>query len=176
MITRKDVLNNFTYDKELGGLLWSVDRGSNKVKGINAGTVHTDNRKGKGERKEIRIKFNNVTYPVHRLVWLYIHGEWPDEIDHLDGDTLNNKLENLRSCTRLDNQKNIKVRKDTKTGINGVGVQKSTGRYQVRIVIDYDGGRRRKFLGYFDQIWDAICVRKSADNKYNYHLNHGRRC
>ena len=65
---------------------------------------------------------NHNHYKVHRVVWYLCTGEDPKEyeIDHIDGDVDNNKIENLRKVTREVNVRNAKMRKDNKTGLNGI--------------------------------------------------------
>ena len=53
-------------------------------------------------------KVDRRSYGVHRLVWLYHHGAWPDgELDHIDADKLNNDISNLRIATRSENMQNL---------------------------------------------------------------------
>lgn len=58
------------------------------------------------------VSMNNKKYLSHRVIWYLVHGAWPDkDIDHIDGDKLNNKLDNLRLASdsqNLRNQKKIK--------------------------------------------------------------------
>lgn len=51
-----------------------------------------------------RIKIDGKHYFTHHLVWAFHNGRWPIEIDHIDRDKLNNRIENLRECTRKENQ------------------------------------------------------------------------
>lgn len=80
---------------------------------------------------------NNVLYRVHRLVFLWHHGYLPKEIDHIDGDGLNNRIENLRSVTRSQNNWN-------RRGILGASFQK--GKWRATIFVN----NRQQHLGTFN--------------------------
>lgn len=41
--------------------------------------------------------------PIHRVIWWHVHGYWPKEIDHIDGDKTNNRISNLREVTHRQN-------------------------------------------------------------------------
>jgi hypothetical protein len=77
-------------------------------------------------------------YAAHRLAWVIIHGYWPSaDIDHIDGDRLNNSLRNLREATRSENNQNIReARKHNATKLLGASFRKDTGKYTARIVVD----------------------------------------
>ncbi len=77
----------------------------------------------------------------HRLAWAIHHGRWPTEIDHRDGDKLNNRLDNLREVTRAQNNHNRPTR--ARSGYKGV---KARGRKWVAS-IKADG--RHRYLGTF---------------------------
>ena len=101
----KDLLHTL-FDYEDGKLYWKGRR--NKE----AGSV--------GNRGYRCICINYRKYMAHRLIWI-MHGNDPVEmLDHIDGDQLNNRIENLRPVTNSQNQRTQKLRKDNTSGIKGV--------------------------------------------------------
>lgn len=79
------------------------------------------------------VKHKSVAYAVHRIVWYLHHGYISDEliVDHIDGNPLNNKINNLRLVSQEVNNKNHAKQKNNKTGITGVYYEKSSKRYRV---------------------------------------------
>ena len=54
-----------------------------------------------------RVHVQGKAYMLHKLIWVYMTGEWPEfEIDHIDRDRLNNRWNNLRKATRSENMAN----------------------------------------------------------------------
>lgn len=84
-------------------------------------------------------------YKAHRLAWLYMTGEWPNQtIDHIDGDRANNRWGNLRDVSRAANYRNKRrAKSNSKTGL--LGVSPNNGRFQARICTD----GRIQYLGCF---------------------------
>jgi hypothetical protein len=102
------------FDYKDGELFWKKI-GPNKRTDRPAGTVNRD-----GYR---RIKYMYKLYAVHRLVWTY-HGNAPVAfIDHINGDVLDNRIENLRAATHSQNCMNRRVRFDSTSGIKGVHLE-----------------------------------------------------
>ena len=110
-------------------------------------------------------------YLAHRVIWVIVHGQWPDEIDHINGIRDDNRILNLRSVTRAENTKNLRRSCRNKSGVTGVCWYPPTNRWVVHIAAN----GRHKCVGYFPDFLDAVCARKSADNKYGFHANHGRK-
>jgi hypothetical protein len=70
-------------------------------------------------RRVVRIM--GVAYSIGRLIWKLVYGfDSLMEIDHKDGNPLNNLLDNLREATRSQNNANAKLRKDNTSGYKGV--------------------------------------------------------
>ncbi|EKE9051070.1 HNH endonuclease [Salmonella enterica] len=72
------------------------------------------------------------TYYVHRLIYWLVTGDWPEVLDHINRNKLDNRIENLRSVKLLDNCRNKSIATNNKTGYTGV-FKTVDGTYQVRI-------------------------------------------
>lgn len=100
-------------------------------------------------RKYLYVRYSGVSFRVHRLVWYLAHGEWPDYIDHIDGDTCNNKLDNLRSCNNAENSCNKYTHRDGK--LVGCYFAKALNKWSVQFT--YQG--HRMYLGLYDTEYEA---------------------
>lgn len=118
----------------------------------------------------LRANFNGRHQDVHRLVWLYVHGVWPDIIDHINHDKSDNRIENLRSVTRLENQRNRALSKNNKSGVNGVRWNAKVSRWVANIKIN---GTNRH-IGHYEALEDAIAARRGAEMTHGFHEYHGR--
>ena len=94
----------------------------------------------------IQVRLNDRHYLAHRLAWLWVYGEWPEEeIDHRDGDGANNRWENLRPASSSQNKQNTQRRRDNRSGFKGVSWIAEKSRFRAEIKI---AGKARH-LGYF---------------------------
>lgn len=153
------------YNSESGVFIWKISSGSVK-KGKEAGKIFINR-----SVKYRVIRINKKTYYAHRLAWMYMNGKWPNgEIDHIDGNGLNNEIKNLREVTKSENQKNLKRNNLNTSGISGVDKIKKSGLWRVRISHE----NKSIHIGCFSSFFEACCARKSAELKYGYHENHGR--
>lgn len=89
---------------------------------------------------------------VHRIVFLYHKGYLPPEIDHINGDKLDNRIENLRASDKVTNKWNAKISKDNKTGVKGVF--KRNGYYEAYIC----ARGKRYYLGCYKKKSDAVRI------------------
>jgi len=107
----------------------------------------------------ICVRVNYKTFKAHRLIWLYVYGEWPKgEIDHINGIKDDNRIENLRDVSKSINQRNSKMRKNNTSGITGVIWDKANSKWLP--LIHFDG--KPKYLGRFDCKYKAASVRHLA--------------
>ena len=140
-LTQEYLSECFCYHHDTGDLVWKMrprehfntDSGQRIANNLHAGVIAgVSNSRG-----YISIKVNGKLYRAHRLIWLLIHGAWPrDEIDHIDGNPSNNKLENLREATRLENTRNKRKLRSTACRYKGVTRTKS-GKFYAQIGVDY---------------------------------------
>jgi hypothetical protein len=126
---------------------------------------------GRNGGEYIIISINRRSFLAHRLSWLYMIGEFPqDQIDHINGVRDDNRIVNLRSVTNSENHRNQKKPKSNSSGVTGICWHKRKNKWHAYIRTD----DKRIHLGYFDNIFEAACARKSAENKHGFHANHGR--
>jgi hypothetical protein len=80
-----------------------------------------------------RTKFNGKKHYLHRLIYLYHYGYLTEEIDHIDNNPSNNKIENLRATNRLGNGKNRKIGKNNTSGIKNVFLDRGKWRVSIKL-------------------------------------------
>jgi hypothetical protein len=100
-----------------------------------------------------------------------VHGYWPKEVDHINGDSCDNRLVNLREVNHQQNMRNAKRRSDNSSGATGVYYIKATGRWIAQIRVD----NRGRHLGAFNSFEEAVAARKAAEVALGFHENHGRK-
>lgn len=83
-------------------------------------------------------------------------------IDHVDGNGLNNRKENLRFATHAQNMRNRRIDKRNTTGVTGVYWNKRKSKWQSLIMIN----GKRKGLGYFRTFDEAVAARKASENEH----------
>lgn len=88
------------------------------------------------------------------------HDEW---VDHIDGNTLNNRRDNLRLCTRSQNMRNQGANRRNTSGYKGVDWNKDRRVWRAHITVD----NRKIYLGYFDTAEEAHKAYCEASAKYH---------
>ena len=115
---------------------------------------------------------HRIIYQLHNPHEVLLH---TDEVDHIDGNPLNNAKDNLRKVTLKVNQQNKPTPTTNTSGVMGVNWDKNKLKWRTEVRwTDSSGSRQRKFLGYFDSIHEAAEVRKQALSELGFHPNHGR--
>lgn len=97
---------------------------------------------------------------VHRVIFCYHHGYFPEnEVDHIDGDKLNNKIENLREVSHSCNIRNVGNTKANTSGIRGVTWNKSSQKWQVGMKMF----GKSYHLGCFGDFVEAVAHRVAQE-------------
>jgi hypothetical protein len=111
-----------------------------------------------------RIMVSGVIYRVHRLVWCLIHGADPGTkiLDHINGNGLDNRIENLRLANHSQNGSNQKKTHRNTSGTVGVVWHKSSKKWQAQIEVH----QKNIYLGLFSSKADACAARKAAESRY----------
>lgn len=164
-ITQEELKKLLHYDPETGVFIRKVSTAKRMKIGDVAGWITLSNGKS-----YIRMSISYKPYLAHRLAWLYMTGRFPSgEIDHINGNGLDNRFNNIREVLPQINMMNKRVYASNKSGISGVYWHNRDHVWSSSISIN----NTRVNLGCFDNIFDAACARKSAEFIYGFHENHG---
>lgn len=117
----------FRYDASTGLLYRKIARG---------GQCKNQAITGNDGRGYVAVKIDSKTYKAHRIIWKMHHNTEPEEIDHIDRNPQNNRIENLRGVTKSQNQHNARMRLDNSSGVSGVCWNVVHKKWQSRIQIE----------------------------------------
>lgn len=146
--SRERILEELEYRKGDGEFVWLKTKGR-KVAGAVAGWIDD-----LGYRL---IRLDGALHRVHHLVIFMEQGYWPKEdVDHIDGNPLNNRIENLRACSHANNQRNMRRHHDSQSQFKGVHWDVSIRKWRGRICVD----GKSKYLGVFT---DQLSAAKAYD-------------
>lgn len=141
-----------SYDKNTGVLTWKVDRGPKKAGSV-AGYID--------RHDYIKIMVLGKNLYAHRIAWELFNGKIPEdkEIDHINGNTLDNRISNLRLASRTQNNANRKHH--TSTPYKGVSYFTRDNKWRARI----KHNKHEIHLGYYNTPDEARTAYLSAANK-----------
>ncbi|WP_343625387.1 HNH endonuclease [Roseateles puraquae] len=146
------------YEPETGFFYWRAGRGKVKA-GDKAGAV-----KASGY---VEVSIDYKSFLAHRLAWLYVHGALPPgEIDHVNRNRSDNRIENLRCVTASENQQNKGLQRNNSSGLKGVSWYARGECWQAFIAVD----GRNKRLGSFptkEEAFEAYCAAASRVHRIN---------
>jgi len=160
MLDQKILKELLNYNPSTGVFKWREHRQGVKANGI----AGFDDGGGYG-----RIQLNGKTYKSHHLAWLWVYGEMPDYLDHVNHKKSDNRVINLREVDHSTNCKNRSKSKNNKSGVNGVSWYKTRSKWLAKITVN----KKYIHLGYFSDKTKAAKARKAAERKFGFHKNHG---
>jgi len=153
MLTQKSLKKLFYY-REDGALV-------RKIKLPHYKTVYIGTDPDKYEQVTICGK----NYRLHRLVWLFHHGYFPEfGIDHKDRIKSNTRLSNLREATQVCNMRNTGMNVNNKSGVKGVCFYKRDETWQAQMTVEGKNIR----LGRYRDFDDAVCARLAGEQCFDW--------
>lgn len=178
MVTQDLIKSLLDYNPETGIFTWKhrpremfnndtvFNCWNGKWAGKQAGTKHKSLK-----RFYLRSKIGVEFVFLHHAAWILTHGKMPDGvIDHENGNSLDNRISNLRDVPQGVNCRNRKMNCNNTSGVNGVSWYKRSGKWVVKACHNWKPVQ----IGYFENLFDAICARKSFDAKHGFHELHGQ--
>jgi len=158
----KDVIE---YDYTSGKFFWKECTSASMRIGQEAGTIK---RNRKASYKVIRI--DTFGFYAHRLAWFYMTGKWPEQIDHINGDGLDNRWCNLREADNSKNSFNIPAMSGNKSGHKNVYYNKKSGNWVVAVTANYTVVHREEYETLEEAKNVACKVREQYHKEF---CNHG---
>lgn len=157
-ISQSELMEEVHYSP-LSGYFYRLKSGKGKRVGDRCEVMHPSGY--------VRIMVLGKRYPAHHLAWLYVNGSFPkDQIDHINGNRSDNRIENLRECSCKENHQNRKSKSGSKSkylGVSWVGARS-------KWVANIKCGKEKKQIGYFDSeggAYEAYMKEKKSMHKFN---------
>ena len=157
-MTREEVLEALEYRD--GELVWKDYLGSGKSWNARrrGNTAGSDSGHG-----YLKVRLLGKNYYVHQLVYLMHHGHIPEVIDHIDHNSSNNKIENLRAADKSKNGMNRPAPRSNTSGAKGVVWHKGAQKWMGRIVAN----GKDIYLGVHKDFDDAVAAVTAARQQYH---------
>ena len=127
MITQSFVKEHFHYNEKSGDFYW-IKKTSPLSRVKLKEPIRTLHHSG-----YLVVTVYKRQHLVHRLIYLYMTGSFPEEVDHRDTNKTNNSWNNLRSSDRSGNQQNRNIPKNNTSGIKGITWNKKCQKWQASI-------------------------------------------
>lgn len=122
-----------------------------------------------GSKRYERVSVDGKIQALHRMIYLWNHGNLPATLDHIDGNRSNNKIENLREATQQQNCLNSKHRATSTSPYKNVYLQPQpkNSEWKRNWVVSLMVDRKRKYIGSFEDLELADLVAQEARDKFH---------
>ncbi|MGO9846052.1 MAG: HNH endonuclease signature motif containing protein [Methylocella sp.] len=172
-LTQATVRQLLDYNPEAGVLIWRYrdrvwfksDRSFHSWNARHAGRIAFTARDSSGH---LHGKIFGRPHRAHRVIYFWMTGRWPPVVDHENHDRGDNRWTNLRPATALANARNRSLNSNNTSGFCGVHFQNDAG---------YVAAIQGEYLGSFENLEEAVAVRKAAQCERGFAKGHGQpRC
>lgn len=155
-ISHEILIRRLDYDPDTGFFTWK--HAPNAWKGWNE--KFAGKRAGCFSRGYWLIRLEGRIYRASRLAWFYVMGQWPQtQIDHVNGDSLDDRFSNLRDASPSENTCNRKLQSNNTSGFKGVYWLKANKKWRVRVGV---GGKDHHIGLFDDQLSAALAYDRAA--------------
>ena len=141
MVVNQEILKSLFFYKDGQLIRKTTIQGNGNVAGKSIGTKPNKKR----NNRYSTTKINGQHWCVHKLIYIYHYNECPDQLDHINCNTTDNRIENLRPATSTQNMCNRKLFSNNTSKCKGVSWHKKSNKWFVYI----DVNKKRKNIGYF---------------------------
>lgn len=154
------------YGRHTGCLVWR----SGPYKGREVGCVVSNKAGNEYRFFTLSYKGKSCNFMAHQVIWFLCCGYWAQELDHENGNGLDNKLTNLRPVTRSINNKNHRKQSNNSSGLSGVSWIKNRSKWRAYTTHE----DRQVILAYSADLFEVVCARKVWELNNGYTERHGK--
>jgi hypothetical protein len=147
---------NEVFEYRDGQLYWKIN--TNKSKNLIGKLAGGPKKRAYG-----LVTIDSKSFLIHRVIFCMFHGYLPKQVDHIDGNPQNHRIENLRAATSSTNNMNRGAQVNNRSGIKNVCWNKTHKRWSVQI----QKNKKRVYTGMFDDLELAELVAHMAREKYH---------
>jgi hypothetical protein len=178
-LTTEVVRELLDYDKETGIFTWKARERSwfkteRTYKMWNtrfAGRVTGTMWRGATGYPQIVIKVFGKHHGAHRLAFLWMGEALPEQADHLNRDSLDNRWCNLAASSARANNKNSSMCRNNTSGVTGVTWDKANNKWKAQVKLN---GKQNN-LGRFEELAEAFDAVKAFRAENGFSSGHGKK-
>ncbi len=167
VLSYEEAVKLLSYNPVTGVFTWKIGNRRKIRAGDRAGGIKQNPTDGK---RYLTVGIRKRRYRAHRVAFLLMTGAFPcGEVDHINGNGLDNRWCNLRVVTASENSRNMRRPVNNTSGAIGVHWRSDCQKWRAFIK---SGGKQIR-VGLFVTFDEAVKARKDAERQLSFHENHG---